>query len=137
MNKKQLNRKWIAYAILFTVMFITTELSFTFYHEGVHGAIYDQYGVNYTYGFMFDPDMFYAPAFYIQAVDSSYQLCNEVCGSLQTENEIISYNMRALSYTIWSLFIFWIFMKFVDENNQLKEEETLIEQTEDGKNNTT
>ena len=132
MNRKQLRYKWFIYIMLFSIMFLGTELGFSFYHEGVHGAIYDQYGVNYTYGFMFDPDMFYAPAFYTQAVDSSYQLCNEVCGSLQTENEIISYNMRALSYTIWSLFIFWLFMKFVEERAQVDDEEEPIEQTQDG-----
>ena len=122
MNRKQLKHKWFSYVILFLVLFLSMEMGYSFYHEGVHGAIFDQYGVNYTYGFMFDSEMFYAPAFYTKTTDSSYQLCNEVCGSLQTENEIISYNMRALSYSMWALFVFWLFMKFVDENNQLKED---------------
>ena len=123
MNKKQLKTKWIVYTILLLVMFMTIELGFSFYHEGVHGAIFNQYGVNYTYGFTFDPDMFYTPAFYTKTTDSSFQLCNEVCGSLQTENEIISYNVHALSYTIWAIFTFWLFMTFINESNQLAEKE--------------
>ena len=123
MNKKQLKHKWIIYMILFSIMFMSVELGFSFYHEGVHAAIYNQYGVNYTYGFMFDKDMFYAPAFYVATVDSSYRLCNEICGSLQTENEIISYNIHALSYTIWAIFMFCLFMMYINERTKVEEEQ--------------
>ena len=131
MNRRQFGIKWFIYLALIVMMIMTTELGFSFYHEGVHGAIYNQYGVNYTYGFMFDPDMFYAPAFYTKTTDSSYQLCNEICGSLQTENEIISYNIHALSYTIWMIFIFWVFMTFVNEDIKLKKEEEMEYDNED------
>jgi len=123
MNRHQFRIKWLVYIILIILMITLSELGFSFYHEGVHGAIFNQYGVNYTYGFMFDPDMFYTPAFYTKTTDSSFQLCNEICGSLQTENEIISYNMHAISYTLWSIFLFLIFMVYVNEESKLKEKE--------------
>jgi len=131
MNRHQFRIKWLVYIILIILMITLSELGFSFYHEGVHGAIFNQYGVNYTYGFMFDPDMFYTPAFYTKTTDSSYQLCNEICGSLQTENEIISYNIHALSYTIWMIFIFWVFMTFVNEDIKLKKEEEMEYDNED------
>ena len=121
MNKKQIKIKWLAYTLLIFLFFATTELGYTFYHEEVHAAIYNQYGVNYTKGFMFDPDTYYIPTYYVQTTDSSYRLCNEICGSLQTENEIMSYNIHALSLTMWTIFIIYLFMKFIDESNKTEE----------------
>jgi len=122
MNRKQLRSKWKILIIFFCMIFITSELGFTFYHEEVHGAIYNQYGVNYTKGFMFDKETYYLPTFYVQAIDSSFMMCNEVCGSLQTENEIISYNMHALSYTLWSICLIWLLVTFIKDHENIKEE---------------
>jgi len=122
-KKKNLKSKWISYTILFLLVLLSVELGFSFYHEEVHGAIYNQYGVNYTKGFMFAEDTYYLPAFYVVAIDSSYQLCNEVCGSLQTENEIITYNVHAGVYALWGVFMIWMFMKYIDESDKLKQEE--------------
>jgi len=131
MNRKELRRKWLVFAVLFLLVFIVSDLSFTFYHEEVHAAIFNQYGVNYTKGFMFDKDTYYLPTFYVQSTDSSFRMCNEVCGSLQTENEIISYNFMNTIIVLWSILFILLVKSFIEDNIKINNE------LEYGRNNRT
>ena len=117
---KDFNIKWAIIIILYFMVIFLSQIGYAFYHEAVHGAIYDQYGVNYTKGFMLDESNYYMPAFYVKTVDSSYQMCNEVCASLQTENEIISYNIMSLGIIMFCILFVYLVKEMMTEASQIK-----------------
>ena len=109
-NKKLLKAKWITLFIMFIVAFVTADLTHVYYHEGVHAAIYDAYNVDYTYGWRFG---WTAITFYVQTNDASN--CNEICQSLQIENEIVSYNQSFIFYGVWIIFTLYLIKCFFDD----------------------
>ena len=119
---KPIKTKWTMIILLFFLATLVTQLGFAFYHEGIHEAIYDQYYVNHTMGFMFDPQHYYVPTFYVKTTDSSVQMCNEVCGSLQTENEIISYNTSAVIIALWCIFFVYLVKCIYDDFNYIQQQ---------------
>ena len=111
-NKRIFRIKWVLIFILFFSGFIMTDMVHVWYHEHAHAAIYDEYGVKYTYGWKFDG---LAIAFYVQTNDSSIRNCNEVCISLQMENELISYNIAYVFYGTWILFFIYLVKCFWED----------------------
>ena len=111
--------KWGIIFSLFFMLSLSTELGFAFYHEEVHGAIYNNYGVNYVKGFMFDPNAYYMPAFYVKTIDETFQMCNEVCGSLQVENEIIGYNASAIIIAFFTVVFIYLIKGMFDDHDKL------------------
>ena len=122
-------RKWICLFICFIIFFVGIDLTHVYYHEHAHGAIYDQYNVNYTYGWSFNGGMI---QFYTLANDSSLLNCNEVCKSLQTENEIYTYNLAYIFYGIWTIAFLFLIKYFFDDVRT-----TYINLNYDGSNSST
>jgi hypothetical protein len=109
-SKKIFKTKWIMLFVSFFLVFVVIDLAHVYYHEHVHGAIYDAYGVEYTYGFKFNIlDM----AFFTKADDRSN--CDVVCMSLQLENEIFTYNIMYLFYALWMIFFIYLIKCFWDD----------------------
>ena len=93
--------KWICIFAIFIIFLYFGEGARIFYHENVHAAIYDQYGINYTKGWGFDGIILY---FYVKTERADYALrCDDTCAALQTENEIISYNQTYIYYALWMI----------------------------------
>jgi len=88
-------------------MFIISDLTHVWYHEKVHAAIYDQYKVKYNYGWKFDNLLL---VFFVESNDT--RNCDVVCQSLQMENEIYSYNLAYIFYSLWILAFIYLIIKF-------------------------
>jgi hypothetical protein len=102
-------------------------------HERVHGAINNQYGMESTYGWEFNGLMITAFTKAIIPANHTYgELCNETCSMLHVQNEIVTYNLEALTNLILALFVIWgtfyhihwfdpeIFAKHIDDVTEKK-----------------
>jgi len=95
---------------MFFLLCISLDLSHVWYHEHAHGAIYDAYGVDYEYGWEMDGVIL---TFYVYTSDA--RKCNETCEALQMENEIYTYNLRSIFYSIWMIFFIYLLKCFYDD----------------------
>ena len=113
----KINRaKWIMILVSFFILFAAVDLGRTFYHESVHGAIFDSYGVSYFKGYSFGDINMGIISFYVQSNDTKiWEKCDRTCMALQLENEIFTYNMSALYYSLWMLFFMFLLKSCWDE----------------------
>jgi hypothetical protein len=112
--------KWTIIFVMFFMFFICIDLIHVYYHEQVHAAIYSNYNVKYDYGWKIDG---IALVFYVQTNDS--RNCDQVCRSLQMENEIFSYNIAYVFYGAFMLFLIYLIKCYFDDvkNRLIKEQE--------------
>lgn len=109
--------KWTLIIIFFLTMFIGLDLTHVWYHEHAHAAIFDAYGVDYTYGWQFQGMIL---QFYVQANDTSK--CNETCMALQMESEIYTYNLAWIFYSLWMMLFIYLIKCFFDDVDKIKKE---------------
>jgi len=102
--------KWWTIGFMFVIIFMAADLTHVFYHESTHAAIYDSYGVDYTYGWKMS---WTGITFYVQTDDASR--CDVVCQSLQLENEIFSYNQVYIFYGLWLIFFIYLAKHFFED----------------------
>ena len=114
LKRKLLLLKWSTILFMFFMFFIVIDAAHIYFHEKVHAAIYDSYGVEYTYGWKFEG---VAIVFYVATEDASK--CDVVCQSLQMENEIYSYNIAYIFYAMWMIFFIYM-MKCLWEDTTKK-----------------
>ena len=109
-NKQIFKIKWALITVFFFAMFIGIDVAHVWYHEKVHAAIYDMYGISYTHGWKFEGAII---AFYVQSDDISN--CDVVCRSLQMENEIIAYNQAQIYYSLWMILFLYLLKCIFDD----------------------
>lgn len=94
-------RRIIAIWISFFLLFAASDIIRALYHEGVHEAIYSQAGIDSHMGWNFDK--WFNVRFYVEANNKTLALerCGVMCASLQEENELFTYNISAIFYSMW------------------------------------
>lgn len=94
-------------------MLFAVNFGYLLQHESAHIAIYEDYGIESKMHYTFNPGV---PA-YVQATNATHYFrnCNETCRMLQTQNEIVGYNVITLVGTIFFLFYLYVMFKHIDE----------------------
>ena len=113
-EKRSERFKWIFFIFVIMLMFVASDFIRVFYHENVHAAIFDTYGVSYIKGYDFGDWKTGVITFYVQANGTEYaQRCDATCKALQIENETFSYNTSTIFYTLWVIFAIYLFKCFL------------------------
>jgi hypothetical protein len=108
--------KWSLIFIFFFSFFIISDFTHVYYHEQVHAAIFDSYNVEYTYGWEFRGALL---AFYVASNDT--RNCDAMCMGLQMENEIVSYNLAYIFYSLWIIMFIYLIKCYVKDFYQYAE----------------
>lgn len=110
----------IVMLILTCGVFYTINLGFVIQHENVHKAINSNYGID---------SEIYINYFTLSGNTISYDAdkCNDECKSLHSMNEIVSYNLDTVMFTIFSVgfmlltLLILIYMELVFSNKIMME----------------
>lgn len=89
------------------ILFIASVVAGTLQHENVHKAIFTDYGIKSTVKYSWFRGIFTGTMGVTSAVYDSKE-CSDSCKLAHEINEVISYNLETLMFSIFGVALFWL-----------------------------